>query len=165
MLVLRCTRKLLRELGHQSGVVDDGPFGSWFANILRINRRKCLLFTHSETLLSVFVGGVRKPDINRLPLTLLENLQIVLDAEGLGDWTSKALMLPGSQSVIASTNSRSVLGSMNDLVFQAEVAVSHRYSLHDVVPISQRLNRVPMGAIGYQYPIDAFRSWAAEVSG
>jgi hypothetical protein len=35
----------------------------WYANLLWVERQKCLLFTHAGTLFSVFVAGVRKADL------------------------------------------------------------------------------------------------------
>jgi len=57
------------------------------------------------------------------------------------------------------TNSRSVLGSMNDLAFQHRVELDHRGDGGRMRGLTgARLNRIPMGAIGYRYAIDALRS-------
>jgi len=56
MQMIRCTQKLLKELPMEAS--EDAaalPSACWHANLLRIDRRKCLLFTHDTTLFSLFV--------------------------------------------------------------------------------------------------------------
>ena len=52
LVILRCTRKLLRLLGTETAA-DPRPMpgtGDWYANLLWFDRRKCLLLTHAGTL-------------------------------------------------------------------------------------------------------------------
>ena len=58
-MILRCTRKLLTVLG--SAVAGPAPApdpGDWYANLLRFDRRACLLLAHSGTLFTVFGADV-----------------------------------------------------------------------------------------------------------
>ena len=56
-VILRCTRKLLTVLG--SAVAEPAPPpGDWYANLLRFDRRTCLLLTHSGTLFTIVEAGV-----------------------------------------------------------------------------------------------------------
>ena len=57
----------------------------------------------------------------------------------------------------ANTNNRRVLGSMNELIFQYEHGIVTNGGVHSaVVPsLIKQFNRMPMGAIDNQYPIDA----------
>ena len=64
-MIIRCTQKLLKELRVkpvESDVVSEAE--SWHANLLRIDRRKCVLFTHDTTLFSFLVPGLRRPDFD-----------------------------------------------------------------------------------------------------
>jgi hypothetical protein len=58
--------------------------------------------------------------------------------------------------IVARTNSRSVLGSMNDLAVQLRDLVWNQGGVLncDVVKLNKELNRIPMGAIGYSYAVD-----------
>ncbi len=58
------------------------------------------------------------------------------------------------------TNSKSVLGSMNDLAFHYKHHILSEGGVHcaDVPGIIHKLNRMPMGAIGYKYAIDALKA-------
>ncbi len=92
MAILRCTKKLLSEL--KTRPVDSGQSAialfSWHANLLRIDRRKCVLFSHDQTLYT-FIYPLGKPIISHL-----------FRYQGLaGDDCSVALMLwisPGTGS-------------------------------------------------------------------
>jgi hypothetical protein len=60
----------------------------------------------------------------------------------------------------ANTSSKSVLGSMNDLAFHYKYSIQESGGVHSpAVPgIIRRLNRMPMGALKYVYPIEALRA-------
>lgn len=56
-------------------------------------------------------------------------------------------------AVVARTDSRSLLGSLNDFAFMA----AHHMrvgSMGDLVEVSVRLARTPTGPLGYRYPAD-----------
>src|SRR5882757_2679771 len=58
-VILRCTRKLLTVLG--SAVAEPAPAPDpedWYANLMWLNRRTCLLLTHSATLFTIFEADV-----------------------------------------------------------------------------------------------------------
>ena len=60
----------------------------------------------------------------------------------------------------AKTNSKSVLGSMNDLAFHYKFYILEEGGTHShtVPSIIRKLNQIPMGAIKYAYPIDVLRA-------
>ena len=60
----------------------------------------------------------------------------------------------------AKSNSRSVLGSMNDLAFHYKLYIQDAGGVHSyAVPgIIRELNRMPLGAIGYAFPIEELRA-------
>ena len=60
MQLIRCTKKLQKEIGlKQSDLCTEEPrfsyLGSWHANLIHIDRRKCLLFANDRTLLPMKV--------------------------------------------------------------------------------------------------------------
>src|SRR4051794_30022343 len=58
---------MLALLGKSIDVVEPPPSDEdWYANILWLERRKCLLLTHAGTLFSVFVPDVRAPHVRPL---------------------------------------------------------------------------------------------------
>ncbi len=83
-------------------------------NLFWIARQKCILFTHAETLFSVFRAGVRSADLRPLGDYLVAATETEPRAENLPTDTFSALE---PESVrLAKTASRSTLGFMNELV-------------------------------------------------
>ncbi len=66
--VLRCTAKMLTLLGARprDPVTIEPSDEDWYANLLWLDGRKCLLLAHAGTLFSVFVPNIRgRSDANR----------------------------------------------------------------------------------------------------
>jgi hypothetical protein len=82
-VVLRCTVRLLDLLGKRDvTLVDDVPSDEdWYANLLWIDRRKCLLLTHSGTLFPLFAADVRKGDLRFLGPLVVDLVQTALGQE------------------------------------------------------------------------------------
>ena len=62
MQLIRCTVKLLKELT-QEPVANVTPIrdviGGWHANLLRIERKKCVLVTNDRALYTIFIPGLK----------------------------------------------------------------------------------------------------------
>ncbi|MGI8902421.1 MAG: DUF6933 domain-containing protein [Solirubrobacteraceae bacterium] len=128
MIVVRATAKLRAVLGAQAQAqdrVDPGRSDSdWYANLLHIQRRKCLLVTHAGTLFSVFSPDVRAGQLRPFGPFLVARIAAELDAEGL---PGNALgELDGDRVTITGTaGGRSVVGCMTDLALTCRLAVEH----------------------------------------
>src|SRR5213594_489287 len=118
----------------------------------RLDRRKCILFSHAETLFSFLVADVRKADIWPIGPFLVSRVEFELATEELP--VDLFRRLDPDSAHITNTASRSILGSMNDLAFHWEhvVEVSRGLEWTDVAGTNRRLRRVPMGAIRYANP-------------
>jgi hypothetical protein len=59
-LLLRCAARLLKLIGDRGGPLTDAvpADDDWYANVLTIERRKCLLLVHAETLFAVLGTAV-----------------------------------------------------------------------------------------------------------
>ena len=68
MISLQCTQKLLKEVGQEQeeAFIPTVPLGCWHANLLMLDRRKCVLFTNDQTRYSFLVAGLKKPDFKCL---------------------------------------------------------------------------------------------------
>ncbi len=168
-MVIRCTTKLLKELGMKLTTVTDGDdlggeLDTWFGNLLRLDRHKCIVFTHAQTLFSFLVPRVRKADLIDFRLFFLSHVDEALRSEGLS-----VAVLPGidrDSCMIARTNNRSVLGSMNDLAVQCRVSIEAEGGLSrcDMPRLQRQLNRVPLSAIGYDQAIDRLKELVGPAS-
>lgn len=162
-MMLRCTAKLSNLLGVRPkdlAVVEPSD-ADWYANLLWLDRRKCLLFAHANTLFAILVAGVRKADIVPLAPFVIGVIQRELRAEGLAPDTLGDLE---SASVeLARTASRTVLGYMNELARFCEYGVAESGGLGgcDIQQLNWDLRRqlhLSRQPPGYFIPIDLVRA-------
>jgi len=163
MQLIRCTRKLLKELRTIPGDREqpEGVLGGWHANLLRIERRKCVLFTNDATLFSIFVPGMKKERFDRMAQIFGQELFRSLNREGFGQSEIEAVLDEIREIHYAKTNNRRVLGSMNDLAFQLKWIIQVNGGLEQVSmdSLARELNRIPMSVIReHTYSIEALRS-------
>jgi len=161
-VVLRCTKKLLDVLRPPEVSALEPCDEDWYANLLVLDRRKCLLLTHAATLFSVFESDVRVGQLRSTREFVSGLLERELQEESLptdtfGDTRSEALV------VVAKTADRSVLGCMNDMAFLAEVAVGQSGGLAslDDRALNRWLRRNINSAQDYRRPIDLVREGLA----
>jgi len=133
--------------------------GSWHANLIYIDRRKCVLFVNDKTLFNFLAPDASREQIRRLDRLFKDFLQCILSEEGFDKTTSDKILQEYAEIGFANTNSKSVLGSMNDLAFHYRIHIEEEGGVHScMIPqIIHRLNRMPMSAIAACYPIKALR--------
>jgi len=161
--LIRCTQKLLKELRALPEEIEqpEGVLGGWHANLLRIERRKCVLFTNDATLFSILVPGLKKEQFERMAHVFGQELFRSLNREGFGQSEIETVLDEIREIHYAKTNNRSVLGSMNDLANQLEWIVHANGGLAQASmdSVAHELNRIPMGAIReHTYSVEALRS-------
>jgi hypothetical protein len=77
----------------------------WYLNLLWIDRQKCILLAHTDTLFSVFRAGVRRADLRPIGNYLVAAVESELRAENLPTDTFSQLQPDTVQ--LAKTASRS----------------------------------------------------------
>jgi len=163
MAVIHCTQKLLKELGNPplADTSRESPdvLASWYANLLRINRRKCVLFTNEKTLYSFLVPNMVKAHFMDLRTVFLTHLSLNLHYEGFGNDATESVRRANKEILFAKTANRSVLGSMNDFAFQCEYYIgSSGGTLNaDIMAINSRVNYTPMSYLKYGNPTRALK--------
>lgn len=164
MALIHCTQKLLKELGNPPLQSPDNEpskegLGNWYANLLRIDRRKCILFTNEKTLYSFLIPKVKKENLKNIIDEFLFNLNVNLQAEGFSLEVINRVMQEYTDIGFAKTASRHVLGSMNELTFQYEVIIQDYEGLENVriLEINKEVNRTIMGGIKYLHPIESLQ--------
>src|SRR3989442_3690906 len=133
------------------GISDDQD---WYANLVWMERRKCLLVAHVGTLFSVFQPDVTKSDLTPIGSCVVALIQRELAAEGLPIETFGTLR--NEKVRIARTADRSVLGCMNEMAFASRLEVQLQGGLGrcDVEDINRRLRRDIHSPRRYSRPID-----------
>jgi uncharacterized protein DUF6933 len=162
-MLLHCTQKLLKVLGnpplHPTEESASG-LGNWYANIFFLDRKKCLLFTNEKSLYSFIIPSVKKEDLKHIIDAFLLNLSLNLQVEGFPIGVISKIMQEYKDIHFAKTASKKVLGSMNEIAFQAKyIIVNHHGGIENVkvLAVNKDINRAILGAIGYYHPIEKLR--------
>ncbi len=163
-MTLRCTRKALALLKVGARALANPPPSDddWYMNLLRLDRRKCLLLTHAGTLFPVFIADVRAADLRPLGRFAVGKLEAELASEGL---PAKCLgVLDPDALQVAKTASRSVLGFMNEMAFYLDYAVADAGGLasSDVGELNRDLRRRLYSRGGYSTPLELVARRVAE---
>ena len=169
MTVIHCTQKLLKELGNPA-LCDpvnllSNSLESWYANLLRFHRKKCILFTNEKTLYSFLVPNVLKADLKKLETIFLINLSYNLKYEGFPPDVIKQFTQKHQEICFAKTTNRGVIGSMVDFAFQYSYYIETVEDINSILEINSKINTTPMGYLKYKYPIESLRCTLASNNG
>jgi len=156
-VIVRCTNRLLGLLGMSAAGLSDiaASDDDWYANLLWIDRRKCLLLMHAGTLFPVFDADVRKRDLQRLGPYLVGLIEAALADEPL---PPDALgTLDPDAVAVTRTASRSVLGFMNDSaqLCRYHVAAVGGLASIEIDALNHRLRRTLHNRDGYHDALTA----------
>ena len=165
MQLIRCTQKLLKEMGvKKAGLKISDPvlsyLGSWHANLLHIDGKKCVLFVNDKTLFNFLAPNVKRQEIKNLSHLFNEHLIYALSSENLTDETKEKIINEYKDINYATTNNKKVIGSMNDLAFHYKHHILSEGGIFSaLIPIIiNKLNHMPMGVIGYKYASEELKS-------
>ncbi len=155
MFVIRSTQKLLKELKSEATKVDISvPLNSWHANIFLLNRRKNIVFMNDKSRLSVTIFGIKKAQYKDLQNIFVQELKQYLVSEGIDERIVESYTHEGEQMVISTTNNRSVIGTLNEIIYVMK-EIDKDFS--DNIDQNQWNNRFIYKAIDYKYPIEVFK--------
>ena len=165
MQLIRCTQKLIKEMGLKKAELSTiepkfSYLGSWHANLLHIDGKKCVLFVNDKTLFNFIAPNVKRQEIKNLSSMFKEHLIYALSSESVSDKTKEQIIKEYNEINYSKTNSKKVLGSMNDLAFHYKHHIlSEGGILNALVPnIINQLNHMPMGMLSYKYSSDELKS-------
>lgn len=157
MVVFRCTQKLRQRMG-QTGTSEQSPpksstrLGDWCANAVSVRRQHVVLAVSGITLLPVLVEAAPyKTMTSRFVVAMSE----ILRAIGVRDPDICAEVEAMRELVVAPTNDRRVLGSMNDFAWMMQGYIEHEPSL---LHVALKLAEAPCGPLGMNNPREATRS-------
>ena len=166
MGIIRCTARLLNELAIKPTIEADRfpGLGNWHANLLRIDRKKFVLFTNDQTTYSFLGRWLRKPAPEDFAGVFRMGLFRSLTGEGLAEAQVEYMLVEHKHIEIAKTSNRSILGSMNELVFQIKYMIDSKGGLAntDLSEINRDLNHIPMSVIRYSVGIDELKRRLAD---
>jgi hypothetical protein len=156
-LVFRCTDKVTQKInGYRN---DDSevshPFLDWTIHLFRANRVQYLIYTNTASLLSFVSYGSGITDDTALIKDAISTIRDGLKSAGLIGRYEKYIGPSVGAVVFTKTNSRVVLGSMNDLIHSAKWLIENRD--HSPFSVSMEINQMPMKAIKYDSPLESFK--------
>jgi hypothetical protein len=126
MVVLRCTEELLARLKQAENppaVESTTRLGDWYGNVLQLGRRQHLLFISERSRLPVVIpvrDGKRLAEV--FPDAVCEVLALV--GVGVADIADERSRM--SEVAFGRTRNRSLLGTLNDFTFMAQVGSARR---------------------------------------
>lgn len=113
--ILRCTEKLRRRLGIRVPTEDATPtttaLGDWYANPVTLHRRPLVVLISARTLLPIIVPLGPSSSLTPRFLAALEEMLLAI---GVSDAQVRAELHEMRSVAFGRTQSRAVLGSMND---------------------------------------------------
>jgi len=155
MYALRCTQHLLRKLHFRVSPGDEAPtttaLGDWFVRDYNLGRHRLLLGTSSASLLTVIIPARNLPEMGiRLPVAVRELL--VALGTPLAQLNSEIDAMGSAR--LARTNSRSVLGSMNDMAVMADAYLEGAVIPGGLLAAELKMAEAPCGPLSYRAPVD-----------
>jgi hypothetical protein len=158
MLVLRCTQKLLarlKQVENLPAVESTTRLRDWYGNILQLGRRQHLLFISERSRLSVVIPireGKRLAEI--FPDAVCEALSNVgVAASDIADERSRM-----SEIAFGRTRNRSLLGTLNDFAFMAQVGNARRPEPETPEELMRFLAQTPILPLDGASPIELTRA-------
>lgn len=168
MALLCCTKKLRDKLPGKGEVAETKEVESgeddWYGNLFRLGRRQAVIFTHAESLYSFIIDKIGKKHGGQILVLFRAGLEQRLKRDGFSQRQIKKVLEGVEDMRIGASRSRSVLGSMNDMVNSARyMFYYYQGEYEDIIEeIMVRINRTPMSAIDYKYPVEKFGQYCLE---
>jgi hypothetical protein len=158
MVTLRCTQKLLSK---NPGAIANSAdtlrprLGDWHANLVRVAHLPIVLCVNDTSLLPVLLRG---KDFPSLLSSFRDRLSHHLTRNGISVELVSAELAAMETIDIQPTNNRSVLSSMNDFVHHLRCAARDGFDITRLDELENKMARIPLRALQYQYPIEAASS-------
>jgi len=156
-LIFRITKKLAKKIKAEPAPAmppHDNPFLDWTANLFMVSRWQCIILTNSASLYSVVFPGKGVPNKQAFVEESIKALRENIALDGIMHIFDTKIASALDSVSFCKTGDRRVLGSMNELVFQAKVDFLHMGRSLQLV--NHGLNRTLLSPLKGQYPIEAF---------
>jgi hypothetical protein len=106
--------------------VTESPLSGWHANLIKLQRRHCLLFVHDTTRFPVFIPALTKPYLAELDRHFVDSFMNALVNAGVDDdLTNKAHRALGAFVCDCSCD-RSVQGTLNQMAQELGYVLHYR---------------------------------------
>lgn len=148
-----CTQKLLKRIKQPIALPVEqarpARLGDWYATAI-FWKPQVALFMSTTTLLPVFVPLAPAATVHT---RLAQSLKPLLEEINTPAQVIEEELAALSHITLCKTQSRSLLGSQNELVFHADVRMAN-HPQFTLTYLSRWLGEVPMKAIGFSSPLE-----------
>jgi hypothetical protein len=167
-MLIRCTQKLLAEIGVdlKSLVIDSlepnkGAIEEWYANLVIIERQKCIVFMNASTHFVTLSFGKKKREIQQFRELFVNSLANALESEAVDSEIIEKFLATCETVSLGKTIDRSVLGYMNDVIHMAQYLIPASQEQNrgeiDLGNVTKQLNRSPWVKARHTYAIDGMQ--------
>jgi len=159
-MIFRLTLKLAKKIGIAHLPVISCEEGrnrliDWSANLFKVQHTQFIILTNTVSLYSMVMHGQGITNDKQFVRDVFRHMKEFMTIDG-NKVIFESFIEPRDKNVAFSKIvDRRVLGSMNDLVFQAKVLLSEGQKLP--FDISFLLNESPMSYLNYNCPKDEFQ--------
>jgi hypothetical protein len=136
----------------------DAPLGNWYIHRFNIKRRNIFIFMSESTYLSFVLYQGRKPvTATTLPEVMLAGMKQLLQMGGYTEVVIESVLMFYHSGLFTKTDSRSVLGVLNDLVLCYQTAIDADGGMDscDLTSIIMEMNKMPQRTLQWS------NSWEA----
>ena len=162
-MIFRLSQKLAKKLKTplpKSVPADPNPFADWSGHLFTADRTRYLILTNTPSLYSTVIFGKGIANDSQFLNRALSSIREFMVADGQA-FIFRQFIAPAAGTVrFAPALNRSVTGSMNDLVDEAQMRLTEDES--SPFDVGFMLNGMPMSYLGYQTPRDAFKNLDAD---
>ena len=150
VVVLRLTRRLLDRVGPPTPnpPVSTTVLGDWFGHLVYFGHQRYVLLVSEHSRLPLLLPG---RDLKNLTHNFPEALTQVLGALGIPKETIAREVDAVREAVIAATNNRSLLGTLNDFAHMLGYWLFDEPDA-DLVDVALRLARTPVRPLAGTFP-------------
>ena len=133
---------------------DPNPFADWSAHVFTADRVQYILMTNTSSLYSMVMYGRGVTDDNMFLNRITSYMSEFIRDDGFTFIFERLIAPSGARVAFSKPLNRGVIGSMNELVFQAKyLLIEEEISPYDV---SLALNDVLLSYLEYSTPREAF---------
>jgi hypothetical protein len=150
MRYIKCTKKLLEEMDAQPDsreAEDEGILGDWYANLLRFERKKCLLFVNEKTRFCFLMVDLKRVHIKNLAVVFRDGLFGALLSEGYQAPMIELILSEYDTLSYGKATDRAVLGSMTEYAktYDYWIATEGGLASCDLKAMNKKMNDMLMG--------------------
>ena len=158
-MIIRLTAKLAKRIKTKPAEnlpISTNPYLDWTADLIQANHVPYIILTNTYALFSTieFARGITNQAL--FVEAAFSLLRSSLTLQGFATIFHTQIAPFADAVEFSKTANASVRGAMNDIVYHSKVYIAE----HGLSPLgaAQKVNEMPVGAIGYNFPFDAFEA-------